>query len=72
MMNITKGFSNRSIAMNETLYATDSKYLSIHGKKAVERKQGNKIELHFHMIGEFIDFYYSYYVGCNKSTCLLI
>lgn len=52
MMNVTKRFSSQSITMNETLNAIDSTYLNVHGKKAVEKTQGNKIELQFHMIGE--------------------
>lgn len=54
MMNMTKGLSNGSVAMNERLYDTGATG-NLHEKKAFGKKQGNKIELHFHMIGEFID-----------------
>jgi hypothetical protein len=76
MMNMTKGFASQSVDMNKTLHAVDSTGIpSIpHEKNSILKTQRNKIELHFHMISEYIFLYFYCYkcIGCKKSTGLLI
>jgi hypothetical protein len=76
MMNMTKGFANRSVDMNRTLRSVDSTGIpSIpHEKNSIFKTQRNKIELHFRMTGEYILLCVYCYecIGCNKTTHLLI
>jgi hypothetical protein len=65
MMNMTKGFANQSVDMNETLYAVDSTGIPRipHKKNSIGKTQRNKIELHFRMIGEYI-------MSCTSNAIL--
>jgi hypothetical protein len=53
MTNLTKRFTKQNVGMNETLCATDSAGIPCK-KNVIGKKQGNKIELHFHVIGELV------------------
>jgi hypothetical protein len=65
MMNVTKGYANQSVDFNEKLYAVDLTGIpSIPDKKnSILKRKRNKIQLNFHMIGEYIVLYlYCYWM----------
>jgi hypothetical protein len=52
-MNVSKGYANQSVDLNEKLYAVDLTGIpSIPDKKNSILKRKRKIQLNFHMIGE--------------------
>jgi hypothetical protein len=71
MLTMKKGPASQSVGVNETLYSVESTG-SPHKINSVEKAYGNHIELHFHMIGEFTDLCFLYYVGCKSHCHLLI
>jgi len=71
MLTMTKGSANQSVSVNETLYAVESTG-SPHKKNSMEKAYNKHIELRFHMIGEFTDLCFSYYVGCKNRYCPFI
>jgi len=71
MLTMTKGSANQSVSVNETLYAVESTG-SPHKKNSMEKAYDKHIELHFHMIGDFIYLCFSYYVRCKGHYCLFI